>query len=108
MSRQSRSSTHFRYVAANVQHGDAAKGGAPEQALSAADFLDNVECECAHSQGLCNTIESSREELSGGSCNPEGLEDARGVISDDVLRYELETGERHDGVIGHQENLQHQ
>ena len=80
-----RSSTHFRYVSANVQHGDTAKGGTPEQTFSATNFLNDVEGECAHSQGLRNTIETSREKLGRSSCNAKSLKDPRRIVGDDVL-----------------------
>jgi hypothetical protein len=88
--------THFRHISTNVQHRNAAKGGAPEQSFSAADLLNDVECECAHAESLCDTVETSGEQLSRGSNNPQCFKDARGIISDNVLKHRLVVYTRYD------------
>jgi hypothetical protein len=55
--------TYLRYISTNVQHRDTSKGCAPKQALSASDFLDDVEGKCAHAKSLRNTVEAGGEKL---------------------------------------------
>jgi len=77
---------HFRHISTDVQHGNATKGGAPEQSFSAADLLNDVECECAHAESLCDTVETSGEQLSRGSNNAQSLKNSGCIVCDYVLR----------------------
>jgi hypothetical protein len=89
MVNEERPYTYFHYVSANVQHRNAAKGGAPEQTFPAADFLDNVERERAHPKRLRNTVKSSREELGRGTRNAKSFEDPWRIVGDDILETQV-------------------
>ena len=71
-------------VTAEVKHGDAAQDGTPDEALAAADALDNDKGESDHTKGLEATIETGREQLGTGACDSQGLKDARRVVGNDV------------------------
>ena len=53
------------HVAANVPHGDAAEGGAPDETLATANALNHHEGKGAHPKGLGDAVEAGGEELEG-------------------------------------------
>lgn len=72
------------HVSANVPHGNAAKGRAPDKTLATANTLNYDKGEGAHAEGLCDTVEAGGEELQGGSGDTQSLEDAGSVVCDNV------------------------
>ena len=71
-------------VPADVPHGYAAKGGAPDETFAATDAFDDDEGECAHAERLRDAVEAGGEEPEGSAGDTEGFEDTGSVICNDV------------------------